>query len=193
MRIQLQGGEPDAAAIASSLARPERFAAIFDRHYTAVHRYIARRVPRDQVEDLASLAFVVAFERRQSFRSTSTSALPWLLGIATNLVHERARQTRRDTDVVVLLVAARDPEGDGMASEPGLPQALHDALSSLDRSQLDVLLLYAWEELSYEEIADALGVPIGTVRSRLSRARERLRSRLEEPASVLPDPSKEIS
>lgn len=182
-------GESDSTTIAESLDRPESFAAIFDRHHLAVHRYVARRTSGAQADDLASLTFIVAFERRRSFQATSTTALPWLLGIATNLLHDRRRRERREHGALRLLAAEREPARSvsiaGGAREDPRTEALAGALAALDPGQLDVLLLYAWEELSYEQIAEALEIPLGTVRSRLARARAHLRSRLEElPAQV---------
>lgn len=182
--LLVHDGTSDSVTIAGSLERPEGFARIFDRHYTAVHRYLARRVPRAQADDLASLTFVVAFERRGSFRAQSTSARPWLLGIATNLMHERVRREYRERGAFLLLnddhVASVEGAHRGMDEGPDT-DLLAGALATLDPAQRDVLLLHAWEELSYEEIAQALDVPLGTVRSRLARARAHLRSRLEEP------------
>src|SRR5271168_1003236 len=96
-------GVSDTVTIVASLERPESFGRIFDRHYVAVHRYLARRVPSAQADDLASMTFVVAFERRASFRRESTSARPWLLGIATNLVHERVRREYRERGALASL------------------------------------------------------------------------------------------
>jgi RNA polymerase sigma-70 factor (ECF subfamily) len=177
-------GSSDSAAIASSLERPESFAVIFDRHYPAVHRYLARRIPSAQADDLASMTFVVAFERRRSFRPSSTSARPWLLGIATNLLHERHRLERRERGALALLSSEPPTGADGLrpgARDGADTEQLAQALATLDPAQRDVLLLHAWEELSYEEIAEALEIPIGTVRSRLARARAHLRSRLQQP------------
>lgn len=184
-------GISDSATIAGSLERPESFARIFDRHYLAVHRYVARRAPRAQADDLASMTFVVAFERRHSFRPQSTSARPWLLGIATNLLHERHRAERREQGTLLLLSAehaAAALDGDRDAPDTSDTERLAHALATLDPAQLDVLLLHAWEELSYEQIAEVLAIPIGTIRSRLARARALLRSRLQEPP-VCPNPT----
>ena len=189
-------GSSDSAAIAGSLERPESFAAIFDRHHLAVHRYLARRVPSAQADDLASMTFVVAFERRRSFRPSSTSARPWLLGIATNLLHERHRRERSERGAIALLSGEPPRGADGVLSDGLLSDArdgadteqLAQALATLEAPQRDVLLLHAWEELSYEEIAEALEIPIGTVRSRLARARAHLRSRLEQPRAC-PNPT----
>jgi len=190
----VRDGSSDSAAIVDSLERPEGFATIFDRHYAAVHRYLARRA-REQADDLASMTFVVAFERRGSFRRDSTSALPWLFGIATNLMHERHRIERRELGALCLLGSESPDAVESpwlMGDNDEHTERLTRALATLDATQLDVLLLYAWEELSYEEIAEALSVPLGTVRSRLARARAHLRSRLElRGANTDPTPSEE--
>jgi len=189
------GGTSDSVTIARSLEHPERFAMIFDRHYNVVHRYLARRVPRAYADDLASMTFVVAFERRRCFRTDTNSARPWLLGIATNLLRERLRLDRREQGTLLLLGARHQLVGHGADGDAdGTPDTdrLAGALATLDPAQRDVLLLHAWEELSYAEIAEALEAPVGTVRSRLARARAHLRSQLEEPRSVSrPDPCKE--
>jgi RNA polymerase sigma factor (sigma-70 family) len=184
-------GASDSVTIAGSLERPESFAGIFDRHYQAVHRYLARRVPSAQADDLASMTFVVAFERRASFRPESTSARPWLLGIATNLMHERVRREYREQGALVPLsdehATAADGAHRGIDEGPDTDR-LAQALATLDPAQRDVLLLHAWEELSYEEIAQGLDIPLGTVRSRLARARAHLRARLQQPQAI-PDPT----
>jgi RNA polymerase sigma-70 factor (ECF subfamily) len=181
-------GEPgsDADYIAESGRRPERFAVLFDRHFAAVHRYLARRAGREAADDLASLCFTVAFERRGSFDPRFGDARPWLYGIASNLLRQHWRAEERVLATVSELKedpACRDPDGHGMTSG-GDDAELARALASLDPAQRDVLLLYAWEELSYEEISVALNVPVGTVRSRLARARARVRAELEAPVTA---------
>jgi RNA polymerase sigma factor (sigma-70 family) len=175
--------------IASSLTEPHVFSTIFDRHFDAVFRYLARRVERARAEDLAATAFTVAFERRDRFRSEADTARPWLLGIATNLLRNERRAERRGMELVARL--SRDVRaatgGTGETSDRLAP-----LLRELDPEQLDVLLLYAWEDLSYEEISIALGIPIGTVRSRLARARSRLRTGLE-PGNRGDDAAREAS
>jgi RNA polymerase sigma-70 factor (ECF subfamily) len=153
-----------------------------------VHAYLARRVGAGRADDLAAATFTVAFERRGAFRETATSARPWLFGIATNLLRNEWRAEQRALEALARLVpAAVDPAGIGGGDHAGPGSTdgtlLGLGLAELDADQRDVLL-YAWEGLSYEEIAASLGVPIGTVRSRLARARARLRSRLmsERPA-----------
>jgi len=165
----------DAAAVARSLSDPGAFGVIFDRHFDAVHAYLARRVGRSVADDLAASTFTVAFERRGSFRREATTARPWLFGIATNLLRNERRAEQR----AIESLARIRPSPPVAGGEDGESAAgLADALAGLDPGQRDVLLLYAWEELSYEEIAAALGVPVGTVRSRLARARAHLRAAL---------------
>jgi RNA polymerase sigma factor (sigma-70 family) len=182
------GAVEDAVVISRSVRMPEAFEAIFDRHFDAVHGYLARRVGRERADDLASQTFVVAFARRATFRSDASDARPWLLGIATNLLASDRRSERRlletlarvSGDARVAVVQA------GSAGESD--RDLAAALAGLDPAQRDVLLLHAWGELSYEEIADALGIPLGTVRSRLSRARASLQTELDMPAAAPPLP-----
>lgn len=166
--------------ISRSSAAPEVFAEIFDRHFAAVHRYLARRVGRERADDLASQTFAVAFERRASFRPNAIGARPWLFGIATNLLSNDRRSEQRLLEAVARLNAERKPPVVNGAGREGLDVDgdVAVALASLDVAQRDVLLLHAWAELTYEEIADSLGIPLGTVRSRLSRARGHLRSKL---------------
>ncbi len=175
----------DGATIAESLRRPESYAAIFDRHFAVVHRYLTRRVGGERAEDLAASTFVVAFERRGSFRPEAPSARPWLLGIATNLIRERCRDDARDLAAQIRLgaelQAPSTPAGDG--ADPAAIERLVAAVGELEWEQREVLLLFAWADLGYEAIAESLGIPVGTVRSRLSRARRHLRTRLQTVAA----------
>ena len=167
--------------IERSLADPTGFAVIFDRHFDAVHGYLSRRVGRSAADDLAASTFTLAFEHRRRFRSEATSARPWLLGIATNLLRNQRRAENR-----ALQALRRLAPDDVTPASSGTEETteLGELLAGLDRDQRNVLLLYAWEELSYEEIANALGIPVGTVRSRLARARARLRARLDPHPDV---------
>jgi RNA polymerase sigma factor (sigma-70 family) len=174
----------DADVIQRSQSDPAVFSAIFDRHFDAVYAYLARRIATAEAEDLAASTFTVAFERRDRFRAEATTARPWLLGIASNLLRNERRAEKRALTAVGRLAAPESapPPQDGIE----VPR-VGAALSRLDRDQRDVLLLYAWEELSYEEIAAALEIPVGTVRSRLARARGRLRSVLGEQPGLASD------
>jgi RNA polymerase sigma-70 factor (ECF subfamily) len=166
---------------------------LFDRHFAAVHRYLARRVGREVADDLASLCFTVAFERRGSFDPAFADARPWLYGIAANLLRQHWRAEERLLATVSKLTG--DPtrhDPDGRETSTGADDVeLARALARLDPAQRDVLLLYAWEELSYEEISVALRVPVGTVCSRLARARARVRAELEAPEAPVTAPVKE--
>lgn len=165
----------DAAVIGASARHPERFELVFNRHFAAVHRYLARRAGREAADDLASLCFTVAFERRRSFDPRFADARPWLYGIATNLLREHWRGEQRRVSTEAELSAGRAPADSG---EDEGDADLARALATLEPKQRDVLLLYALGELTYDEIAGALGVPVGTVRSRLARARAAVRAAL---------------
>jgi RNA polymerase sigma factor (sigma-70 family) len=166
----------DGEIVAASMREPERFASIFERHFPAIHHYLARRVGQDLADDLAAQVFLVAFERRGTFRAGTTDVRPWLYGIATNLVRNNRRAEQRLLAAMGRLSGDRDvlPETEGAASFGDLAQ-LGRALAALSRAQRDALLLHAWEGLSHSEIASSLGVPAGTVASRIARARRHLR------------------
>jgi RNA polymerase sigma factor (sigma-70 family) len=142
-------------------------------------------VGKETAEDLAVETFVLAFRRRRAYDHAHESARPWLFGIATNLLrHHRRSESRR------LLAYARtgvDPiagpdhgfeEAEDRAVVRRAGPAVARALAALRPEERDVLLLYAWGDLTYAEVAAAVGVPVGTVRSRLARARGRLRELL---------------
>jgi RNA polymerase sigma factor (sigma-70 family) len=170
----------DVQVIAASRSEPHAFAIIFDRHYDAVHRYLARRVGADLADDLAAEAFTDAFDFRARFDTARTDARPWLFGIATNLLRHHLRSEARRLRAYARVDRPPDiHEADGVIearldAERAGPM-LAAALAQLSTDERDVLLLYAWADLRYEEIAEALQIPIGTVRSRLNRARGRLR------------------
>ena len=173
--------ESDAAVISASPNDPGRFGAVFDRHATVVFRYLVRCVGVDDAEALLGDVFRVAFEKRATYDCERPNARPWLYGIATNLLaHHRRSEARRMGATARLL--ARRPAGDDKTHEiidrldaEELWPHVVDAVAPLPEGERDALLLYVWEELSYDEIARALDVPVGTVRSRLNRAREKLR------------------
>lgn len=184
----LTAAPADAALIVASLSQPELFATVFDRHFAAIYGYLARRAGREPADELSSQTFTVAFEARGRFDPRADSARPWLYGIATNLLRDDLRDRRRASALLQRAALSQHASPDptdlptafGFAADSE-PLAL--ALAQLDDDQRDALLLLAWGELSYAEIADALGVPIGTVRSRIARAREHLRTQLAAGAS----------
>lgn len=175
----------DAELIRRSADDPEQFAALFDRYARQIHLYVARRLGTQAADDIVGETFLAAFRRRHSYDQAFPMARPWLYGIATTLVARHKRQEERLlralsrtgvdplpeplADGVVRRVAAQDRE-----------RELAGALATLARGDRDVLLLVAWEDLSYEEVARALDIPLGTVRSRLHRARKKARAALEE-------------
>jgi len=177
--------ESDGAVIAASQETPGAFGVIFDRHGSTLLRFLARRVHPAEAEDLLGEVFRIAFERRSAFECDRDSARPWLYGIAANLVAKHHRGEARRLRAMARVGAARvsaarlledDPaERAVAAADAGVlwPRVV-DAIGALPEAERQVLLLFAWEELSYDEIAQALGVPVGTVRSRLSRGRARL-------------------
>ena len=160
---------------------PRAFGEIFHRHAPGVHRYVARRAGGTVADDVTSETFLIAFERRGRFDLSRGDAQPWLFGIATNLIHrhrvaearmlksiERFTAEPSTADVAVRLDEAMDAQH--------AVKTLAHALRKLPMRDRDCLLLFAWAELSYEQIAVALDVPVGTVRSRLNRARRVLRT-----------------
>ena len=165
------------------------FEPIFDRHFGAVHRYLHRRGGRDLADELAAETFALAFERRASCRGTG-SALPWLYGIATNLLRRRWRAERRQLRAYgrsgVDRWADYGDEATARVDGSSLDARLAQALALMRPRERDALLLYALAELSYEEIAVALDVPVGTVRTWLHRAREVARRELAAETDVFP-------
>lgn len=174
----------DGAAIARSLHDPEAFAEVFDRHFGFVHRYIARRAGRGHADDIAAQTFTVAFSHRGRYRDDLGTARPWLLGIATNLMRAASRGDQRVASIVERLSAEAPTtavRGSAAAEDDG---RLTTALARLQPDQREALLLHALGELTYAEIASALEIPVGTVRSRISRACAALRAELDPPAAA---------
>ncbi len=185
----------DADCIRASLADPARFAAVFDRHGAALAGYLAHRVPPSAVEDLVSETFLSAFKARAHYDLEQADARPWLLGIATNTLrhHWRAEGRRRVLAERLYRLGRRTPGPGGQSSSD--PSGTDDddrarvlaALDQLDPGIRDTLMLLAVGGLTYDEIARALDVPVGTVRSRIFRGRRRLRELLREDAPVRED------
>ena len=171
----------DAELIAASVTDPAAFGAVFDRHGTTLHRYLVRRVGASEADGLLGEVFRIAFERRAAYDTTRTEARPWLYGIATNLVARHRRSEGRRLRATARMQARTVDEDDGVdrlvdvvAASQLLPDVVA-AVTQLPAGERDALILHAWEQLSYDDIARALDIPVGTVRSRLNRARTRLR------------------
>ena len=184
----------DADLIGCSRTEPEEFTELFRRHAPHIQRYVTRRLGSGVLnasgaDDIVAETFLLAFRQRDRYDPSQADARPWLYGICTNLIgrHRRAeiRQyrafARTGADSVTESFADRVDERVSAANDSPLLAAL---LAGMSAKLRDPLLLAAWGGLSYEEIAVALGVPVGTVRSRLSRARSKLRKILpQEPQS----------
>lgn len=183
--IQRVGAGPDAEIVAASVQEPERFAELFDRHWADLHRFCVARIG-DAGEDVAAEVFRVAFSDRRRFDQRRASARPWLFGIASNLIRRHHRTTERQGRALMRLGRrdVRDATADDrVAAQIDAAAAAGPAmraLGSLRDEDRELVLLHAWADLTYDEIAQAVGIPIGTVRSRLSRARRKLRSELGE-------------
>ncbi len=173
----------DAHVMAESVGDPAAFAALFDRHWPALHGFCTSRAG-SAGEDIAAETFRLAFDHRRRYDTRYEDARPWLYGIATNLIrnHFRSAQRRERAEGRTRALASR-LAGEGPIGELErqlLGPRLTTALGELTPAERDALLLFAWAELDYAEIARALEVPVGTVRSRLHRARRRLQAHLTE-------------
>ncbi len=195
--IRMQGAESldsasarratDAVVIAASLEQPELFEEIFGRHFDVIYRHVARRVGPDAAADIASDVFERAFATRQRYKTAFTSARPWLFGITANLLRQHYRRHRRAT-MAHWKVTSRESwkssddtdQADRRLDAESMADNLERGLAKLRPVEREVLLLFAWSDMSYPEIARALDIPIGTVRSRLARARARLRELMGE-------------
>jgi RNA polymerase sigma factor (sigma-70 family) len=167
-------------------ADPECFTAVYDAYFKQIHGYVAARLGSSAADDLAAETFLVAFRKRAAFDSARGQVRAWLFGIATNLVarHRRdeARRYAALSRVPLLPQPGQDPGHEdrilAKVSAQRLAGRLTAALRGLAAGDRDVLLLAAVAQLSYQEIAAALDIPAGTVASRLSRARARVREAL---------------
>ncbi|MFI7700044.1 RNA polymerase sigma factor [Nonomuraea sp. NPDC049480] len=172
----------DSTLIGYSLSDPESFAALFDRHADEIHRYAARRLGSELAEDVTGEVFLVAFRGRARYDRSWPDARPWLYGIATKVVAQHRRAERRRTAAMAKVSVERpgtfdDRSADRVTAEQLQPR-LAGALTRLSAGERDLLLLVAWADLTYEDAAIALGVPVGTVRSRLHRLRVKVRRAL---------------
>jgi RNA polymerase sigma factor (sigma-70 family) len=197
-------GEPsgDAIVIERSRQSPEAFASLYDRHAPALHRYVARRLGDGAADDVVADTFLDAFRRRHAYDLAISDARPWLYGIAANLIgkHSRAEvrmlrayaRTGSDPLLTVRAMNGHADEADSRLSAQAAQRQLADAIAGLTQADREVLLLIAWADLSYAEVAAALRIPVGTVRSRLHRARTRVRQALggHDP-SALPEERQE--
>jgi RNA polymerase sigma factor (sigma-70 family) len=188
-------GPSDAELIEESLRDFGRFGEIFDRHAQAIFRFLGRRIGADDAGDVLGDVFLTAFEARGRYDRRRPTALPWLYGIARNLLGKHYRQRASELRALERIVGQDDPHDHADAVTATVDaqtqlRGMGKLLGELPAGERDALLLYAWEDLTYGEIASALGIPIGTVRSRLNRVRQRLRAatdEIERVRSVRPD------
>ncbi|WP_116023192.1 RNA polymerase sigma factor [Thermomonospora umbrina] len=181
-------GLTDASIIERSRREPERFSMIFDRYFTAIHRYASARLGPAAADDVAAETFLAAFDRRHRYDLAHPEARAWLYGIATNLIGRHRRSevrlyralsrstTREDTGDHAARVADR-------VSAQRIGPDLARGLAGLSKGDRDALLLVACAQFSYAEVARALNIPVGTVGSRINRARRKLRTALGPTAS----------
>lgn len=156
------------------------FASLFDEYVDTVYRFATRRLgSRVDAEDLTSIVFMTAWRRREDLRTLNSSLVAWLLVTADRSANNLVRARRREAELVHRLACSRDlsraVEGPDSPSDT-FPGEFKQSLEKLRRADREILNLSILAELSYEEIADVLGVPVGTVKSRLSRAKSKLRS-----------------
>jgi RNA polymerase sigma-70 factor (ECF subfamily) len=170
----------DSAVIAQSRSDPERFSVIFDRYFAEIHRYVSSRLGDGSADDVAAETFLAAFAQRGRYDAQRPQARAWLYGIATNLLRRHLRSQARANRAIERAPAETDLDGhaDRIAdkvSAQRMNSRLAAALAGLPAKDRDVLLLVAYGELSYDEVALALGIRPGTVGSRLNRARRHVR------------------
>ena len=175
--------DSDAAIIRRSRLEPECFAAIFDRYYIQIHGYAARRLGHSLADDVAAETFLIAFERRDRYNVSWLNARPWLYGITSNLIsgHHRAEERRYRALSRVAADGVSDEGADQIAQRVDAQARrapLMAALAEIAAGDRDVLLLVACAGLSPDEAGQSLGIPAGTARSRLHRARKQIRAAL---------------
>lgn len=171
----------DSDSIRRSERAPQAFAEVFDRHAAIVESFLRRRLGTDAAEDALSETFLIAFRRRGSFDHAWDSARPWLLGIAAR-VAAKHRTTEAKHWRAVEAAAARGEhttgggidEAGGRMDAAAAIRSLAPRVAALSTKDRETLLLFAWGELTHDEIAQALGIPVGTVWSRLNRIRRKL-------------------
>lgn len=176
----------------SAQGRTDAFGTLFDRHADAVYRYSFRRTGSwSDAEELTSITFLEAWRARGKAHLQNGSLLPWLLGVATNVDRNRRRAARRYTGVLSRLPSPEVVPDIADASAARLDaevtaKAVLTELNRLPERDRDVAILCLGQGLTYAEAAAALGIPIGTVRSRLARARSRLSSTAQHAMDASP-------
>jgi RNA polymerase sigma factor (sigma-70 family) len=177
------GTESDADLIELSLREPARFGVIFDRHAAEILRYAHARLGQSLAEEVMAETFLAAFRRRDKYDCSRSDARPWLYGIATRQISKHRRTEGRHQRALSRLHAEAATEdfagrSDDRVTAQRLRPRIAAVLAGMSQRDRDLLLLIAWGGLTYDETARALGIPIGTVRSRLNHIRTRTREAL---------------
>ena len=187
MRVHLV---PRAGPAPAPKSRAGDFAGVYERYFPDIHRYIAGRLGRDVADDIAADTFVIALRKHDGFDAGRGPVRAWLYGIATNLIaqHRRAEQRRyralARTQAEPFTVSHAETVCCHQVAAAGMQPRLAQALARLSPEERDVLLLVALADLSHEEISQALGIPHGTVGSRLNRARKKIRNALGQEGHI---------
>jgi RNA polymerase sigma factor (sigma-70 family) len=158
---------------------PDAFAVVFDRYARDVYNFVFRRTASwDLAEEMTSAVFLEAWRRRREFTPEHETLRPWLFGVAGNLLRNSSRSLRRRVAAEGRLQPEDSPDfADDLASkidDETLMRRTLEVFGALAAHEQDVLGLAVWEALSYEDISIALAIPVGTVRSRIHRARQHL-------------------
>jgi RNA polymerase sigma-70 factor (ECF subfamily) len=184
--------DPDALLIRASWDDPDRFAALYDRYAAQLYRYAYRRIGAAAAEDVVAEAFLAAFRRRHTYDLSRPDARPWLFGILTRELGRHERAERAHYRALARSAASSTPAdspADAVVDRVSAGAArnqLAAALAALPARDRDVLLLVAWGDFAYGDVASALDIPVGTVRSRLNRARRKVRDALGPTSTESP-------
>lgn len=173
---------------------PDAFAELYRRHGRTIYNYLFRRLGDwSDAEDLTASVFLVAFSRRHEVAVAEGKVVAWLFGIATHLANNRRRSRRRHEHVLHRVAAASTSRADDACARAEARDQMRLILErtrALPKEQQDVLALCLWSGLSYEDAAFALAVPVGTVRSRLARARAALTELQDDARHEVPGPQR---
>ncbi|MFG6201352.1 RNA polymerase sigma factor [Nonomuraea sp. JJY05] len=173
----------DVTVVERSMDNPDLFALLYDRYFNELYRYLVARLGSEQGEDLVADAFLIAFNGRGGFDPRRGTVRSWLYGIATNVVARHRRREGRRLNALSKVPAEVSADGhedrvtSQLAAEASRPELVR-GLKGLAKGDRDVVFLLVFGGLGYEEIATALDIPVGTVGSRINRARKKLRTAL---------------